>query len=144
EIYLDGELLVAKTLSGPDQSLTGTFVPLEAREYVIEAIADVNNEVMEAIETNNSRTGTFLVYAECTGDTTGDGLVNHADLALILGTWGTSDERTDIDGDGTVNASDLSIMLSFWGRDCMIEQAHQFEVTEDSVDAPLSPATQAP
>ncbi|MCE2881084.1 MAG: hypothetical protein LW636_01800 [Planctomycetaceae bacterium] len=47
-------------------------------------------------------------------DLNGDGVVNAADLSILLGGWGQSGS-TDIDGDGTTNAADLSILLGAWG-----------------------------
>jgi hypothetical protein len=46
-------------------------------------------------------------------DLNGDGSVDAADLALLLGSWGTS--GNDLTGDGTVDASDLAILLGAWG-----------------------------
>jgi hypothetical protein len=44
-----------------------------------------------------------------------DGVVNAADLAIILGAWGSSECDMDLDGDGNVSAADLSILLGEWG-----------------------------
>lgn len=49
------------------------------------------------------------------GDLDGDGDVDPADLATLLGAWGTADETADIDGDGVVGSSDLAILLANWG-----------------------------
>jgi hypothetical protein len=43
-----------------------------------------------------------------------DGLVNGADLAVILTGWG-GPGVSDLDGNGTTDASDLAIVLSSWG-----------------------------
>ncbi len=48
-----------------------------------------------------------------TGDLDGDGHVGGADLALLLGAWGTSGAG-DLDGDGIVGGSDLAILLGSW------------------------------
>jgi hypothetical protein len=52
------------------------------------------------------------------GDLNGDGLVNGADLSILLGDWGTCPPKGtclgDINGDGVVNGADLSILLSNW------------------------------
>lgn len=48
------------------------------------------------------------------GDLNYDGVVNAADLALMLGGWGGSGVA-DINGDGIANAADLSILLGNWG-----------------------------
>ncbi len=44
------------------------------------------------------------------GDLDGDGNVNAADLAILLGAWG-GDGPADLNNDGTVNAADLAILL---------------------------------
>jgi hypothetical protein len=46
-------------------------------------------------------------------DLNGDGSVNAADLATLLGQWGLPGSA-DLDGSGTVGAADLAIMLSAW------------------------------
>jgi hypothetical protein len=47
-------------------------------------------------------------------DVNNDGVVNAADLSLLLSAWGSAGGPADIDGDGTVGAADLSILLSGW------------------------------
>ena len=51
----------------------------------------------------------------CPGDINGDGVRDGADLAAVLGNWGTTAPATDLDGDGTTNASDLAVLLGNWG-----------------------------
>lgn len=46
-------------------------------------------------------------------DLDGDGDVGAADLAILLGAWGTP--GADLDGDGTTGAADLAILLGAWG-----------------------------
>jgi hypothetical protein len=48
------------------------------------------------------------------GDLNFDGVVNAADLGILLNGWGSSG-LSDINGDGTTNAADLAVMLSNWG-----------------------------
>ena len=47
------------------------------------------------------------------GDLDGNGVVDGADLAILLGAWGTN--QYDLDGDGIVGGSDLAILLGDWG-----------------------------
>ncbi|MEC9372947.1 MAG: GC-type dockerin domain-anchored protein, partial [Planctomycetota bacterium] len=47
-------------------------------------------------------------------DLTGDGRVNAADLANLLGAWGTDSCIADLSGDGIVTAADLGILLGSW------------------------------
>ncbi|MBX3355530.1 MAG: dockerin type I repeat-containing protein [Phycisphaeraceae bacterium] len=55
----------------------------------------------------------------CVGDLNGDGTVNGADLAVLLGLWGEEGGFTaaDLNADGTVNGADIAILLGAWG-DC--------------------------
>lgn len=51
-----------------------------------------------------------------TPDIDGDGAVDGADLASILGNWGVCPGcPTDLDGDGLVGGSDLAFLLGAWG-----------------------------
>jgi hypothetical protein len=49
-----------------------------------------------------------------TGDVNADGIVDAADLALVLGSWGLPG-ATDLDGNGTTNAADIGVLLGNWG-----------------------------
>jgi subtilisin-like proprotein convertase family protein len=51
----------------------------------------------------------------CQGDLDGDGVVGGADLAALLGFWGTNDPGADLDGDELVGGADLSTLLGNWG-----------------------------
>ena len=51
----------------------------------------------------------------CPTDIDGNGVVNGADLSLVLGAWATSDATADIDGSGTVDGADLALVLGSWG-----------------------------
>lgn len=50
----------------------------------------------------------------CLGDLDGDSTVGPADLALLLGQWGTQG-ASDLNGDGSVDAADLALLLGAWG-----------------------------
>ena len=49
----------------------------------------------------------------CTGDFNGDGVVDGADLTILLGGWGTA--AGDLNGDGNTDGADLTILLGAWG-----------------------------
>lgn len=57
--------------------------------------------------------------SSCPADITGDGLVDGADLTIILGEWGPCDVPDDcpgdLTGDGLVDGADLTIVLGEWG-----------------------------
>jgi hypothetical protein len=48
------------------------------------------------------------------GDLNGDGVVNGADLGILLAAWGGRGPA-DLNGDGAVNGADLGIQLANWG-----------------------------
>jgi len=52
----------------------------------------------------------------CIGDLDGNGVVNGADLGVLLNQWGTNGSA-DLNGDGVVNGADLGMLLNAWG-DC--------------------------
>lgn len=52
----------------------------------------------------------------CIADLDGNGAVNGADLAVLLGAWGSCAACVaDLTGDGHVLADDLAVLLSSWG-----------------------------
>ncbi len=60
----------------------------------------------------------FIAAPPCPGDANGDGLVNLADLQVLLFNFGTIGPAGDVDGDGDVDLDDLSILLFNFGRVC--------------------------
>jgi hypothetical protein len=59
----------------------------------------------------------------CDGDLNGDGVVDIADLALILASFGSSAPSiptpcADINGDGVVDIADLALFLALFGSSC--------------------------
>ncbi len=59
---------------------------------------------------------TIDVVLPCSADFNGDGAVNAADLAQLLGSWGPCPCcPADLDGDGDVGAFDLAQLLGSWG-----------------------------
>jgi hypothetical protein len=66
-------------------------------------------------------TQAVFVYGKDTGilgDLNGDGSVGPADLALLLGSWGTCSDlccKADLDLNGTVDSPDLALLLGSWG-----------------------------
>ena len=51
----------------------------------------------------------------CSGDLTGDDVIDGADLADLLSRWGQNGGAGDLDGDGLIGGGDLTILLSGWG-----------------------------
>jgi carboxypeptidase A2 len=59
---------------------------------------------------------------ECPGELNGDGVIDLADLAMLLSNYGMPDGATyhdgDVTGDGAVDLSDLAALLSVYGTVC--------------------------
>ncbi len=51
----------------------------------------------------------------CPADLNHDGIVNGADLGMLLAAWGSADATADLDGNGNVNGADLGMLLAGWG-----------------------------
>ena len=66
--------------------------------------------------TDNNANGVPDECDPCVGDLNDDALVDAADLAILLGSWGPCGGcPADIFDDGDVNAGDLAILLGNWG-----------------------------
>lgn len=50
------------------------------------------------------------------GDVTRDGVVNSADLAQLLTSWGAEQSVADLNFDGVVNGADMATLLALWGN----------------------------
>jgi hypothetical protein len=63
--------------------------------------------------------GTMTPETGIPGDLNNDGVVDGADLLILLSQWGKCDDPddcpADLNGDGTVDGADLLILLSNWG-----------------------------
>ncbi|MBL9119614.1 MAG: FG-GAP repeat protein [Phycisphaerae bacterium] len=66
---------------------------------------------------NSEGSGTFSVTctATCPGDLNDSGTVDAADLAILLGQWGSSGSA-DLNGNGVIEGGDLAILLGAWGN----------------------------
>jgi hypothetical protein len=54
----------------------------------------------------------------CAADLNDDGVVDAADLAVLLGAWGTTvpvGTGADVDWDGDIDGADLAVLLGAWG-----------------------------
>jgi len=85
---------------------------------VVEFDADGNH--VQTITGGNLQIPRSIAFAAVfSADLNGDGTVDGADLALLLGSWGPcplpADCPADLDHDGIVDAGDLAILLGSWG-----------------------------
>ena len=56
----------------------------------------------------------FCESCACFGDLTGDGVIDGADMGMLLADWG-ADSNGDLNNDGTTDGGDLGLLLSLWG-----------------------------
>ena len=117
----DGELIYW-TNDWEHPVLLQTDTPLTFEEGdQIRLVTKYNNETDDEIYwgTRSTDEMQFMFYLYYTGDLTvpgdanGDGIVDAADLAVLLANWSTGDthEEGDFNGDHTVDAEDLAILV---------------------------------
>ncbi len=58
------------------------------------------------------------IAGSCPADLTGDGLINSADLNVLLAAFGVT-SAGDINGDRTTDSLDLNLLLADFGEDCL-------------------------
>ena len=122
-------------LSGPldawnDLPSTPTCGPLP-RGFIVELSADCNGDGI--VDYGQILDGTFEDANEngvpdccdegvscdpCLGDVNNDGIVNGADISVLLGFWGLNGKpvAADINKDGSVDGADLAQLLGSWGE----------------------------
>ena len=102
-----GELLASLTIDAG----TARFVGITS----VQAINHLNfsSTLGAIVDTgfDNIRLASYPVAV--VGDLNGDGQVNAADLAMLLGGWGGEGEA-DLDCDGVVGPADLGVLLGAW------------------------------
>jgi formylglycine-generating enzyme required for sulfatase activity len=113
--------------SGPYPSKWNNYYDAVANRAIIEWSADCNNDGI--VDYGQILDGTFAdvnadgvpdaCQAPCLpADLNNDGLVDGADLGVLLSNWGPTDgeaPRPDINGNGIVDGADLGVLLANWG-----------------------------
>ncbi len=107
-----GELVYSTTTVGPD----GNFVPSQIRFCPSTSTWTLGtfDPTLSTTESPGLPNPECTYSEPCTGDLDGNGLVDAADLAALLGSWGGSGPA-DFDNSGTVDAGDLATLLGAWG-----------------------------
>ncbi|MFO0828190.1 MAG: hypothetical protein U0572_08570 [Phycisphaerales bacterium] len=129
----DGGTVVGQAVVPVDPSIVQPLVALiwlDGMRYRLQDLVDGQETFycFQAIDVND--TGQILVRAQgdagfglCiltprdrpAADLTGDCAVDGADLAVLLGAWGTCVNcPADLDGNGVVDAADLAVLLGHW------------------------------
>jgi len=106
--YINGELVSAgPTLDLRDQDLSSGLNAIRA-----EIIDDTDLVRDETAREDYMTVRLNWTVIAAPADLTGDGVVNTADLGVLIGAWGTP--GADINSDGTTDVSDLGILLAAW------------------------------
>ena len=97
------------------------------KEFRVASVVAATNQVRVRFIAEDLGTGSLIEAAvdevrmrvvECTppnpSDLDGNGIVDGADLGILLASWGTSGPG-DVDGNGVVDGSDLGTLLGSWG-----------------------------
>jgi len=85
--------------------------------WLINGVSTINNarQLLVSGKTGPSFISTVLRLTPIiAGDISGDGAVDGADLAMLLGAWGTVDPDADLDQSGVVDGGDLAMLLGAW------------------------------
>ncbi len=81
-----------------------------------DSVGGCSNAPVDCAEGQTCNPLTGACHVTCPADLTGEGLVDAADLAQLLGAWGVQvDHPADFNADGAVNAADLAFLLGSWG-----------------------------
>ncbi len=72
-------------------------------------------EVALALQADRRVRIEILPPESCAADLNCDGVVNGADLGVLLGAWGAQSGAADINASGVVDGADLGMLLSVWG-----------------------------
>lgn len=100
-------MLSAAPFSGTFSSVPVTFIPGKVYHWSVET---------SATEVGYQLNVTVDDVVPCPADLNGDGLVDAADLAILLGSWGGCRGcLADLDASSAVDAADLAILLGAWG-----------------------------
>ena len=114
---------------GTSETWTAAFNDMGAYavSFVIEWSADCNNDNIvdygqcllgQLVDTNTNGIPDICELPTCRDvDLFRNGVINGADLGILLSEWGPASANTvsDINRDGRVDGSDLGTLLAFWG-----------------------------
>ena len=95
------------------RELVLTVVPADTDGDGVADAEDNCIEVSNALQRDTDGDG---FGNRCDADLNNSGFVNYADLAVLIGEFGSKNENADLDGDGMVSFSDLEIFVQLFGR----------------------------
>ncbi|MFM7052587.1 MAG: hypothetical protein ACKOYN_10725, partial [Planctomycetota bacterium] len=108
-------LAALDSIASSGTPVTYTLVPTSSSIRAVDRDGDGFRDGDERARCSNPADPTSVPGSGCRADlANSDGLVNAADLTVLLGQWGTGGSA-DLDCNGTVNAADLTELLNRWG-----------------------------
>lgn len=81
-------------------------------------VYSAGGEEIPLVLAEDRRVRIVFIPTGCPGDVNDDGLINLADLNIVLANFGTAGEIGDATGDGLVNLADLNTVLAAFGTVC--------------------------
>ncbi|MBM4052982.1 MAG: hypothetical protein FJ270_09635 [Planctomycetes bacterium] len=103
-------------MGGAGQNGTGGSTGLSDTGWFVTNASDSNPNTATGTDYMVMRARVFGGGSVCAADFNGDGLVEGADLGIMLGSWGAcAGCAADLDDDGLVGGADLGILLGAWG-----------------------------
>ncbi|MFI4856007.1 MAG: hypothetical protein ACIAQF_13630 [Phycisphaerales bacterium JB065] len=81
-------------------------------------VYSAGGEEIPLVLEQDRRVRIVFIPTGCPGDVNDDGLINLADLNIVLANFGTAGEIGDATGDGLVNLADLNTVLANFGGAC--------------------------
>ena len=91
-----------------------TLTDIAQYDWIVVRVAGFGDGDDAAFGAGNIVANFVAVASPCPADLNGDGSVDGADLAALLGSWGGLGSA-DLNTDGVVNGADLAAMLGAWG-----------------------------
>jgi hypothetical protein len=120
-------LVGAVYVDGGGTATASQFDPASGFRHVGEEVYDVSTEIAFTLTAGDvafAVTTSGAEADECVGDVNGDGVVGYADLASLIGAYGTTigepgyDPAADFDDSGSIDIIDLSELLGAYGTSC--------------------------
>lgn len=72
--------------------------------------------VLDTISPNDVAGNPYIACESCRSDVDCSGMVDAADLGLVIGAWATANRQYDLNGDENVDGTDLGVLFASWGR----------------------------